>query len=229
MPVFCERRFALWRRRTGAYVSGTKHAIISHKTPESAARKPSTHFHPAFIPRNPPMTGPITGPMKGAAAKRHRASPRCSARNISLITPPAFVSGDDPAVPARKRRTNKVCIFCAPAHPAKKTVIAPNETMKGYWRPMNSLSGAQNNGPSAKPITKSDSPSVATSVPTSKPSITCLVDPEYAEEARATANVAVETTTVMPTFLNVVKSIGFLGSSGSQETRKGSVSVPDPG
>ncbi|KAF7586118.1 hypothetical protein BBP40_009431 [Aspergillus hancockii] len=145
---------------------------------------------------------------------------------MSLITSPAFVHGDDPAVPARERRTSKVSIFCVPAHPARKTVIVPNEIIMGYWRPMNSLSGTQNNGPRANPTTKSDNPSVATSVPTLKPSITCLVDPEYADEARVTANVAVETTIVIPAFLNVVKSTGFLASFGNQERRPGMGSPP---
>lgn len=42
------------------------------------------------------------------------------ALNISAITPPAFVSGDAPKAPAKKRRTMSVWMSWAPAAPALK-------------------------------------------------------------------------------------------------------------
>jgi hypothetical protein len=66
--------------------------------------------------------GPITGPRNGAAAKMLVANPRCEAENISAMTPPALVNGDEPNAPARNLRTIKVWIFFEPAAPALKIV-----------------------------------------------------------------------------------------------------------
>lgn len=44
--------------------------------------------------------------------------------NITAITPPALVRGDDPKVPAKARMTIKHAIFGAPALPALKTANA---------------------------------------------------------------------------------------------------------
>ena len=55
--------------------------------------------------------GPITGPRNGAAAKRLIARPLCDAGNISAITPPALVRGEDPKEPARNLRTTRVWMF----------------------------------------------------------------------------------------------------------------------
>jgi hypothetical protein len=66
--------------------------------------------------------GPMTGPRNGAAAKMLVAKPRCEALNISEITPPAFVNGEEPNAPAKNLRMIKVCMFFEPAAPALKTV-----------------------------------------------------------------------------------------------------------
>ena len=65
------------------------------------------------------------GPIKGAAEKTDIANPRCDAENISAMTPPAFVSGEDPNAPAKNRKTTSVVILCAPAAPALKAVSMP--------------------------------------------------------------------------------------------------------
>lgn len=65
---------------------------------------------------------PMTGPRKGAAAKILIANPRSEAGNISAITPPAFVNGDDPKAPAKNRKMISVSMLCAPAAPALKAV-----------------------------------------------------------------------------------------------------------
>ena len=46
--------------------------------------------------------------MNGAAAKTDIAKPRCEAGNISAITPPAFVNGEDPDSPQKNRKTIRV-------------------------------------------------------------------------------------------------------------------------
>lgn len=57
------------------------------------------------------LTGPRAGPKKGADAKMLIATPLSRAWNISAITPPAFVKGEDPKEPAKKRRMMTVHIF----------------------------------------------------------------------------------------------------------------------
>jgi hypothetical protein len=100
--------FAARRRRiTGEYVSGIVSAPMIHRAPVKIAMRPSTQRQPSVSPRKPPMIGPafceflmslkeraielglpIVGPRKGAAAKILIARPRCSAGNMSAITPP---------------------------------------------------------------------------------------------------------------------------------------------
>ena len=79
--------------------------------PEKAAMKPITHRQPADSPKKPPIIGPSTGPKKGATAKKLIARPRSEAANISAMTPPALVSGEEPKAPAKNRRIIKVYEF----------------------------------------------------------------------------------------------------------------------
>ncbi len=95
------------------------------RAPVKMAIRLSTHLHPFVSPRKPPTMGPRVGPMKGAAAKTDMARPRCDAGNISAITPPAFVKGDEPNAPAKNRRIIRVWMFCEPAAPALKAVSTP--------------------------------------------------------------------------------------------------------
>ena len=64
----------------------------------------------------------MAGPKNGAAAKILIAKPRSEAGNISAMTPPAFVKGDDPKAPAKNRSIRRVWIFCEPAAPALNAV-----------------------------------------------------------------------------------------------------------
>lgn len=66
------------------------------------------------------MTGPSVGPRKGAVEKMLIARPRSRAGKQSAITPPAFVRGLDPKLPAKKRRMMTVHMFWLPATPALK-------------------------------------------------------------------------------------------------------------
>lgn len=66
--------------------------------------------------------GPMTGPRNGAAAKILVAKPLWDAGNISAMTPPAFVNGEEPNAPARNLKMIRVSMFCEPAAPALKTV-----------------------------------------------------------------------------------------------------------
>ena len=52
---------------------------------------------------------------------------------MSAMTPPAFVKGEEPKVPAKTRSTIRVLIFGAPAAPALKAVRAalPGGSGKG--------------------------------------------------------------------------------------------------
>lgn len=84
---------------------------------------------------------------------------------MSAITPPAFVSGDDPKAPAKNRMMMSVWIFFDPAAPALKAVRTAYVPKKRTCRPYSSDIGAHSNGPIANPRTKSDIPSVATSSP----------------------------------------------------------------
>lgn len=54
--------------------------------------------------------------------KKAVAKPLSLAGNMSAMTPPALVKGELPNVPAMKRSTMSVCIFCDPAAPALKIV-----------------------------------------------------------------------------------------------------------
>jgi hypothetical protein len=74
-----------------------------------------------MIPRHLPI-GPITGPRNGAAAKILVANPRWEAGNISAITPPELVSGEDPKAPAKNLKITRVSLFWEPAAPALKAV-----------------------------------------------------------------------------------------------------------
>lgn len=49
-------------------------------------------------------TGPTTGPAKGARANILNANARSEALKQSEMTPPEFVSGEEPKKPARKLR-----------------------------------------------------------------------------------------------------------------------------
>ena len=86
-------------------------------------------------------------PKNGAAANKLIAIPRSFAGNISAITPPALVNGDEPNEPAKKRRIIRVQIFCDPAAPELNAVRAQYVMMKRICRPNSSLSGAQRRGP----------------------------------------------------------------------------------
>jgi len=66
----------------------------------------------------------MTGPRNGAAAKKVMAKPRSEAGNMSAITPPAFVNGEDPKEPARNRKMSRVSMFLEPAAPALNAVRA---------------------------------------------------------------------------------------------------------
>lgn len=76
LPLISDSLSARRRRSTGAYVSGTVKDPRIQTTPAKAPKKPITHLHPAFIPKNPPQIGPSTGPKKGAEANRLIAIPR---------------------------------------------------------------------------------------------------------------------------------------------------------
>ena len=95
------------------------------RKPDRIAISPSTHFQPCDCPRKPPTIGPIVGPRDGQRAKIAMARPRSDAGNTSAITPPAFVKGDEPKAPAKKRMRRSVWMFCAPAAPALKAVKPP--------------------------------------------------------------------------------------------------------
>jgi hypothetical protein len=88
--------------------------------------------------KNSPI-GPITGPRKGAAAKKLIASPRSEAGNMSAMTPPAFVSGEEPKAPAKNLKISKVSMFLEPAAPALKAVRAMYVPNKRYCRPNSSI------------------------------------------------------------------------------------------
>lgn len=46
---------------------------------------------------------------------------RLEAGNISVITPPALVRGEEPKKPAKKRQMRSVSMFCAVAQPMWKS------------------------------------------------------------------------------------------------------------
>ena len=131
--------------------------------PVKIADTPITQRHPIVSPTKPPTIGPRMGPMNGAAAKMDIARPRCREGNMSAMTPPALVKGEDPKAPARNRVTMSVVMFLLPTAPALKAVIAPYVPEKIICRPYSSERGAHSRGPMAKPSTKSANPSVATS------------------------------------------------------------------
>lgn len=93
--------------------------------PVKMAMRPSTHRQPFVSPKKPPTIGPSVGPMNGAAAKTDMARPRCFAANMSAMTPPAFVRGDEPNAPAKNRSMSSVWTFFEPTAPALKAVRAP--------------------------------------------------------------------------------------------------------
>ena len=101
--------------------------------------------------------------MKGAAAKMAVTGPHSSAVNMSAMTPPIFVRGEDPKEPAKKRRMSSVQMFCAPAHPALKHAKSPKVTKNITCLPYISDIGEKSKGPTANPRTNKDSPRVATS------------------------------------------------------------------
>jgi len=139
------------------------------------------------------LHSPMVGPRNGAAAKTLIANPRCEAVNISAITPPAFVKGEEPKAPAKNRRMRSVWMFCDPAAPALNAVSMAYVPKKSTCRPYNSDIGAHSRGPIAKPRTKREIPRVATSSPIWNVVRIWSIPPLYAEETNATANVACAT------------------------------------
>ena len=79
-------------------------------------------------------------------------------------------------------------------------VYAVYEITKMDLRPYTSDRGAQISGPSAKPNTNSDKPSVATSADTSKRCMTPSMPLTYTELAKVTANVDRDWRTAMAHF-----------------------------
>lgn len=57
-------------------------------------------------------------------AKMLVAIPRSDAGNMSAITPPALVRGDEPRAPAKNRKTIRAAMVGAPAAPALNAVRA---------------------------------------------------------------------------------------------------------
>jgi hypothetical protein len=53
----------------------------------------------------------MTGPSIGAAAKMLVAKPLWDAGNMSAITPPALVNGEEPNEPAKNLRMIRVSMF----------------------------------------------------------------------------------------------------------------------
>ena len=106
-----------------------------------------THLHPAPCAINPPQIGPRTGPNRGPKEKTDIAKPRCSATNMSDITPPPMVKHADPPIPVRSLKTINADRFGASAQPiwnrTKKDVAA----LRTILRPYISLKGDRNNGP----------------------------------------------------------------------------------
>ena len=98
--------------------------MMTHRVPVRQAIRPATHLHPADWFKKPAIMGPIDGPRKGAIANIAIAIPRSLALNISAMTPPALVRGDDPKVPAKARMMIKAAMFGAPAVPALKAANA---------------------------------------------------------------------------------------------------------
>ena len=86
-------------------------------------------------------------PKNGAEANILIAIPRSFEGNMSAMTPPALVNGDEPKAPAKKRRIMRVWIFCDPAAPQLNAVKAQYVPAKRSWRPSISLKGAQSRGP----------------------------------------------------------------------------------
>jgi hypothetical protein len=58
------------------------------------------------------------------------------------MTPPAFVKGEEPNAPAKKRRTISDSIFCAPAQLPEKAAMIKKLKKNGICLPMVSLRGA---------------------------------------------------------------------------------------
>src|ERR1700722_12349113 len=173
-----------------------------HRTPVKIAMTPSTQRQPTVSPTNPPTMGPMVGPRKGALEKTLMPSPRSLAGNMSAMTPPAFVKGDEPNAPARNRRMMSVEIFFEPAAPALQAVRAAYVPTKRICLPYNSDIGAQNRGPIANPSTNTAMPRVATSVLQWNASTTCTIEPEYAVDTKATAKVAKATMNVIDHFFH---------------------------
>lgn len=107
---------------------------------------------------------------------------------MSEMVPPEFVIAAEPNALAKKRRRSKPVIFGASVTPTLSSVYIVDEITKVRLRPYTSDSGAQNSGPMANPHTKSDRPSVATSVDTSKRLMRLSMVGEYAELAKVTVN-----------------------------------------
>ncbi len=200
----------------GAYVSGMANVVAMQVTPPIMAVRPSSQRQPWVSLRKPPAMGPRkeidknqqvykgddmparkkdihhlprAGPRNGAVTNIPVASPRSALLNMSEMTPPVFVIDDEPNALAKNRRTSKAVMFGAHAAATLNAVYAMNEITKIDLRPYTSDRGAQINGPSANPNTKSDKPSVATSADTSKRCMTPWMPLAYTELAKATENV----------------------------------------
>jgi hypothetical protein len=122
--------------------------------PMKMQQMPWTHLQPTVMVTKPPIIGPSIGPIKGAVAKMDEAKPRRESGKRSAITPPAFVRGDAPKVPDRKRKTSRDAMLLQPAVAPTKAVIKKCATINTISLPYNSDSGAHRAGPTANPSTK---------------------------------------------------------------------------
>lgn len=106
-----------------------------------------THLHPALCAIKPPQIGPRTGPKRGPKEKTDIARPRCSASNMSDITPPPMVKHADPPIPVRSLKTINAGRFGASAQPIWNRTKKDVEILRTILRPYVSLKGDRSNGP----------------------------------------------------------------------------------
>jgi hypothetical protein len=133
------------------------------------------------------------------------------------MTPPVFVSADDPDALARKRNDSNAPMLGAHAAATLNALCAVNKTKETHLRPYTSERGAQNRGHRANSNTKNDRPSVAISSDTSKRCTTLWIPLEYAELADITANVdrvwrtAVAHLRVLVIIVQVIDNVRLIG------------------
>lgn len=157
---------------------------------------------------------PMIGPTKVAATNNAIAIPRSTGPHMSANAPAQIAKGPTPKNPPQNLQIMMVSTFCATATGIWKIAKPVNAMHRGVMRPKSSDNGPHTIGPTPNPSTKSEVPSVATSVLTPNSAEIDVVALLSTLDANVTTQVMEAIMLVFKTRRLVDQLCGFSGSRG---------------